>query len=134
MKKLLLLAACAALAFPIAAQAQSVYPKTAPIDTASAATVELSPAPASGGMLVFDTNFIAAGTTNITFGYGTKVSTPCDTGFVKFTGAYPLVAQAGMVHANPNTSAYWYVPAGQEFCMVNSAAIQVSGSTSWWNR
>jgi hypothetical protein len=99
-----------------------------PISVSTAVTTQLV---AISGSTVIDVqalDFIAAGTTNVTFEYGT--GSLCGTGTTVLTGVYNLTAQVGMSKGNGGAT-FWTVPAGNALCMVNSQAIQVSGSVTY---
>ena len=69
-------------------------------------------------------NFIANGTVNVKFVYGTGAN--CATGPADITGAYPLTAQAGI--AIPNTGSPQFAGlVSNAVCINLSGAIQVSG-------
>lgn len=99
-----------------------------PISTASAATTELVSLVSGKSIFVTSYDFMSAGTSNVTLVYGT--GTNCGTGTTSLTGAYPLIAQAGISKGN-GTGIVLVVPAGNAFCITNSQAIQISGSTSY---
>mgnify|MGYP001584482886 CR=1 FL=1 len=62
---------------------------------------------------------------NVTLVYGTGSN--CGTGTTSLTGAYPLIAQAGIAKGN-GAGPVLFVPSGNALCVTNSAAIQISGS------
>jgi hypothetical protein len=73
---------------------------------------------------------VAGGSGSITLEYGTQVANPCDTGTTTLTGAYPLVAQAGLSKGS-GISPVFVLPAGAQLCAQTSAAVQMSGSVSY---
>lgn len=99
-----------------------------PINISTGATVQI--VPASGSLAVYITGWdvIAAGTANFTLVYGTGSN--CGTGQQPLTGAYPLVAQAGIARGSGNGTIL-KAPAGSAICAINSAAVQMSGSISF---
>lgn len=99
-----------------------------PISTNTAATVQLVPLAAGKSIYVKAMDFMAAGTTNVTLEYGTGAL--CATGLTTLTGAYPLAAQA-VIRVGNGASSVLTVPAGNALCLVNSAAVQVSGFVSY---
>ena len=98
------------------------------ISVAAATTTQL--VALSTGKSIFVTSFdvIANGTLNVTFVYGT--GTNCGSGTTSLTGAYPLIAQAGIAKGN-GTGAILFVPAGRALCVTTSGASQTSGSVSY---
>lgn len=142
-----MLALAAALALPGAAAAQqwgyelasAIARGSAPIEITTATTTELvaaptvtSPGGGTAGVYVTGFDIEADGTGNITLVYGTKVSTPCDTGQHALTGVYHLTAQT---HAGPFGNGFGVifpaVPAGNEICAVTSAAVGMHGVISY---
>jgi hypothetical protein len=102
--------------------------KSAPINISTAVTTQL--VAASGLRPIYVTHFdvIAGGTGNITFEYGT--GTNCGTGTTALTGAYPLVAQAG-ISAGNGLGPVLAVPPGNALCVLTSAVVQMSGSVAY---
>ncbi len=98
------------------------------ISTAAATTTQLIGLVSGKTIFVTSWDVIAAGTTNVTLVYGT--GTNCGTGTTSLTGAYPLIAQAGIAKGN-GTGNVLVVPRGNALCITNSAAIQVSGAVSY---
>lgn len=106
--------------------------QSAAVSFNTGATVQLLPAIIGQGYIVTAANFMAAGTTNVTFEYGT--GTNCGTGTTVLTGAYPLTAQQGVSLGGGNQLVIPAAAAGNALCAINSQAIQVSGSlayTTW---
>lgn len=101
---------------------------TVAINTASAATVALVAASGATVVYVCAYNFMSAGTTNVTLEYGTGAT--CGTGTTVLTGAYPLIAQTGVAYGN-GAGVVLKTPASQALCIVNSQAIQISGSITY---
>jgi hypothetical protein len=108
-----------------------------PVEITTATTTEIIAAPAGTGpggatqqIFVTHADAIADGTGNIQFVYGTKSSTPCDTGAHNVTGNYHLTAQTGFV-AGSGFGPVWVLPAGQELCAVTSAGVGMHGSVSY---
>lgn len=100
----------------------------APISINTAVTTQVVAISGSTQIYICKVLLMAAGATNVTLEYGT--GSLCATGLTTLTGAMPLAAQAGWVEPmgfKPN----YTTPAGQAFCIVNSAAVQVSGSISY---
>ena len=69
-----------------------------PISTATSGNTQLVALTTDQTIFVCGYNFIANGTVNVKFVYGTGAS--CGTGTTDLTGAYPLTAQAGIALAN----------------------------------
>ena len=103
---------------------------SAKINTSSATTTQLIAGSSGQKIYVTRWDVIAGGTGNITLEYGTQTTNPCDTGTTTLTGAYPLVAQAGISNGGGLGSIYT-IPAGNALCAVTSAAVQMSGSVSY---
>lgn len=101
---------------------------SAPISVSSAATVQIVALAVGKWIFVTSFDMMSAGTTNFTYVYGT--GTNCGTGTTSLTGAYPLIAQAGVSKGN-GLGSVLVVPAGNALCVTNSAAVQVSGSVSY---
>lgn len=126
--------AAPALAAPIQYQASDhintvpVGGSSAAINTAAAATVQLVALQTGQAIYVTSFDFVAGGTTNVTLEYGT--GSLCGTGTTALTGAYPLTAQSG-VAKGAGVAPVLFVPAGNALCVVNSAAVQLSGSISY---
>lgn len=99
-----------------------------PINVSTATDTQL--VALSGSTVIYVTSFdvIAGGTGNITFEYGTGSN--CATGKTALTGAYPLVAQAGIAKGS-GVAAVLKVPSGNALCVLTSAAVQMSGSVSY---
>ena len=98
------------------------------INISTAVTTQLVALSAGKVIHVTEWNAMAGGTTNLTFEYGT--GTLCATGTTVLTGAYPLTAQQGAAPGG-GLGPILVVPAGNALCVVNSAAVQVSGSLAY---
>jgi hypothetical protein len=98
------------------------------INVSTATTTQLVALSGSTSIYVTSFDVIAGGTGNITFEYGT--GTACATGTTVLTGAYPLVAQAG-ISKGAGIGAILKVPSGNALCVLTSAAVQMSGSVSY---
>ncbi len=101
---------------------------SAVINVSTAATVQIIALVAGKWIFVTSFDMMAANTTNFTYVYGTGSN--CGTGTTALTGAYPLIAQAGVSKGN-GLGSVLVVPAGNALCVTNSAAVQVSGSVSY---
>lgn len=99
---------------------------TAPINVSTATTTQI--VALSGTTLIRVTGLavIAGGTGNITFVYGTGSN--CGTGTTSLTGAFPLVANAGLTIGG---GVVLMVPSGQALCVTTSAAVQMSGFVTY---
>jgi hypothetical protein len=102
--------------------------KTIPINIASATTTELVALVANQTVYVTSWDVMAGGTGNFTLEYGT--GTTCGTGTTILTGAYPLIAQAGISKGN-GLGPVLIVPSGNALCAVTSTGVQFSGSISY---
>ncbi len=108
--------------------------KSVAITLSASGTTELIPLIATTAtsdaraIYVTSFNFMAAGTVNVTLVYG--IGTNCGTSQVVLTGAYPLVAQAGISSGN-GVGMVLFIPKGNALCMTLSQSIQVSGSASY---
>jgi hypothetical protein len=99
-----------------------------PINISNTGATQLVPAVSGKGIYVTEWNALAAGTTNITFEYGTGSN--CGSATQALTGAYAFAAQTGAAPGS-GLGPILIVPTGNALCAVNSAAIQVSGSLSY---
>lgn len=108
---------------PLAQSAASV-----PINMSTATTTQIVAAVTSESIYVTSWDVIANGTTNFTFEYGT--GTNCVTGTTALTGPYGFVAQFGVAKGS-GLGAVLVVPQSKALCVVNSAAVQVSGSLAY---
>ena len=101
---------------------------SAAINVATATTTQI--VALSSGKKIYVTSFdvVAGGTGNITLEYGTGSS--CGTGTTVLTGAYNLVAQAGVAKGS-GLGPILVVPASNALCVLTSAAVQMSGSVSY---
>lgn len=102
--------------------------QSASISISSATTTQLIALAANQAIFVTNFNFMAAGTLNVTMVYGT--GTNCGTGQITLTGAYPLIAQAG-ISAGVGVGPVLVVPQGNALCIITSGSSQVSGSVSY---
>jgi hypothetical protein len=98
------------------------------INISTAGTTQLVPAVNGKAVYVTEWNALSSGTTNFSFEYGT--GTNCGNGTQALTGAYAFAAQSGAAPGN-GLGPILIVPAGNALCVVNSAAVQVSGSLSY---
>ena len=98
------------------------------INVSTATTTQLVAISGSLAIYVDSYDVIAGGAGNITFEYGTGSN--CGTGTTALTGAYPLIAQAG-ISKGSGSGTVLKVPAGNALCVLTSAAVQMSGSVSF---
>lgn len=98
------------------------------ISTATAAIVELVALTSGKTTFITSWDVMSAGTTNVKLVYGT--GTNCGTGTVDLTGAYPLIAQAG-ISKGVGLGPILFPLLSNAVCVSNSAAIQISGSLSY---
>ncbi len=98
------------------------------INVSTAVTTQLVALTSGQTIYVCSFSFMSAGTTNVTFEYGT--GTLCATGLTTLTGAYNLTAQTG-VSQGSGLGTVFRTAAGNALCIVNSAAVQVSGVVSY---
>jgi hypothetical protein len=103
-------------------------PSSVPINVSTATTTQLVAISGTTSIYVTSYDVIAGGAGNITFEYGT--GSACGTGTTPLTGAYPLVAQAGIAKGD-GTGTVLKVPAGNALCVLTSASVQYSGSVSY---
>lgn len=101
---------------------------TAAINVSTATTTQLVALSSGQVIHVASLSVIAGGTGNITFVYGTGAS--CGTGTTSLTGAYPLIANAGL-SVGGGLGAVLVVPAGNALCVTTSAAVQMSGHVTY---
>jgi len=114
-----LLAATSAFAFEIAAGGGDI--------NFNSTTAQLLVAAQSSRIIVTHYHLISAGTTNVSFEYGTQTTNPCDTGTVVIDGPMSLTAQTGAAPTN-EAGVMPSVPAGKQLCIVSSAAVQIGGA------
>jgi hypothetical protein len=98
------------------------------INISTIGPTQLVPAVSGKTIYVTEWNALAAGTTNMTFEYGTGSN--CGTGTQALTGAYAFTAQSGAAPGS-GLGPILVVPAGNALCALNSAAVQLSGSLSY---
>lgn len=118
------------------AQLQSFIPSgqviacnnSAVISTAAGGNTQLISLQSGQTIYVCGYNFMAGGTTNFKFVYGT--GTACATGQTDLTGAYPLISQTGVSYG-AGVGTVIRTPASNALCVNNSAAVQVSGVVSY---
>jgi len=99
-----------------------------PISLAAATTTQLIALSGTTNIFVTSWDVIAAGTGTFTLVYGT--GTNCGTGTTALTGAYPLIAQAG-ISKGDGTGIVLIVPRGNALCASVSTSVQMSGSLSY---
>lgn len=98
------------------------------ISVAAATTTQIVGLTANQAIYITSFDFMAAGTNNVTLVYGTAVA--CGTGTTSLTGAYPLIAQAGIAKGN-GTGLILSVPRSNALCITTSGTGQLSGSVSY---
>lgn len=101
---------------------------SAAISVAAATTTQIVALAAGKRLYITSFDMMSAGTLNATLVYGT--GTNCGTGTTSLTGAYPLIAQAGIAKGN-GTGSVLVVPAGNALCITTSGTSQLSGSVSY---
>jgi hypothetical protein len=94
-------------------------------DASTSGATLIATAPAGGQVFVTGYAFLGGGTVNVDLIYGTQTTNPCDTGPVKITPAYQLVAQAGIVDHPDFWTGLKVVPAGDQLCLNTSGAVAV---------
>lgn len=99
-----------------------------PISVAAATTTELVAVVTGKLIYVTHFNFMASNTNNVKLVYGT--GTNCGTGQQNLTGAYPLIAQAG-ISAGIGLGAILFVPVNNALCITTSGASLVAGSLAF---
>lgn len=102
--------------------------KSVAVDVAASATTQLIAGVSRQAIYITSFDFMAAATNNVNLVYGT--GTNCATGQVELTGAYPLIAQAGISKGN-GLGTVLYVPQGNALCIITSGSSQLSGSVSF---
>lgn len=98
------------------------------IDVSTATTTQLVALASSQRIYITSWDVIAAGTGTIKLVYGTGSN--CGTGTTDLTGAYSLVAQAGLAKGN-GLGPVLVVPASNALCVTTSAAVGMQGSVSY---
>jgi hypothetical protein len=101
---------------------------SAKISVAAVTTTEVLPLVTGARIYITSFDFMAAGNNNVKLVYGT--GSACGTGTTDLTGAYPLIAQAGISKGN-GTGAILFIPVSNALCITTSGAGQVSGSVSY---
>lgn len=104
--------------------------KTVSINISTATTTKIIGNAGSHEIAVTHYFVMAGGTGNITWEYGTTVSTPCDTGTTVMSGPIPLVANSGMSVGN-GAAAILHAPPGNDVCILTSAGVQISGHATY---
>ena len=105
--------------------------QSVPINIATAATTQLVTGVAGATIYVTSWDVIAGGTGTFQLVYGTGAL--CATGQTVLTGAYTLTAQSGIVKGSGSGSVL-KIPAGNALCSITSAAVQMSGSVSYFQQ
>lgn len=103
-------------------------PASVAISISTATTTQLIAASGSTVIYVTSWDVVAGGTGNITLqsaDTGGACANP-----VALTGAYPLVAQAGISKGN-GSGTVLKLPSGKALCALTSAAVQMSGSAAY---
>jgi hypothetical protein len=127
MKKLLLvLGLFLALTGDVRAQSGRTSASAA-IAVSTATTTRLIVGQTGLAVLITHWDVIASGTGTIKLVYGTGAT--CGTGQVDITGAYSLVAQAGI--SKGTGLPLYFVPAGNSVCVTTSAAVGMQGSIGY---
>lgn len=98
------------------------------IDVSTATTTQLVALTSAQKIYVTSWDVIAAGTGTIKLVYGTGSS--CGTGTTDLTGAYSLIAQAGIAKGN-GLGPVLVVPAGNALCVTTSAGVGMQGSVAY---
>lgn len=98
------------------------------ISVAAATTTEIIAAVSGKTLYITSYDFMAAGANNVKLVYGT--GTNCGTGTTDLTGAYPLIAQAGISKGN-GLGAILFPLLSNAVCVTTSGSGQVSGSVSF---
>lgn len=98
------------------------------ISVAASTTTEIIALVSTKSIYVTSFDFMSAGTLNATLVYGT--GTNCGTGTTSLTGAYPLIAQAGISKGN-GAGIILVIPVSNALCITTSGSSQVSGSISY---
>lgn len=102
----------------------------ASISVASTTAVQIAAASATRATHVQAYSLVAAGTTTVQLEYGTQVTNPCDTGAVVLTGAMSMGANNSLTAGNGGADLF-IVPAGKQFCIVQTGAVQLSGFVTY---
>lgn len=99
-----------------------------PVSISSGTTTELVPLSVGKQIFVTSWDVMSAGTGTIKLVYGTGSN--CGTGTADLTGAYPLIAQAGIAKGN-GLGVVLIVPKSNALCATTNASVQMSGSVSY---
>lgn len=102
---------------------------TGAVNISTATTTEVFPA--AKGKQIDVTSFMlsAAGADTAVFKYGTKTSTPCDTGAVSITGPLQFGANT-IISIGDGSSPVFTVPVGNELCITTTGAVVLAGHVS----
>lgn len=98
------------------------------IDIAAGTTTQIITADSIRAIFITSFDLMAAGANNVNLQYGSGVN--CATGTKNLTGAYPLIAQAGIAKGN-GMGPVLLIPKGNAFCVKTTGGGQLSGSTSY---
>ena len=98
---------------------------TVAISTAASGSTQLVALAANQIVYACGYNFIAEGTVNVKFIYGTGAA--CVTGATDLTGAYPLVANSGIAVPNTGVGVQFKGAVSNAVCINLSGAIGVRG-------
>lgn len=108
-------------------QNPAIAKSSAAIAQGASATTKL--VEAVTGKAIYVCSFVASatGTTpTMTFKYGTKVSTDCDTGATALSGAIVPTATTGTIQYEPGTTAF-ATPVSKQLCLTTAATTDVQG-------
>ncbi len=113
-------------AAPAHAQLAPIVQDSAPaaINISTATTTKIVSNTANKKTYITYMLLIAGGTGNVTPEYGH--GSTCGTGTTVLAGAINLTAQAGFSAGN-GTGSVLTIPAGEDFCLLTSANVQISG-------
>jgi hypothetical protein len=114
---------------PYAASAQPIVPNNSiaiNVTTSGITTTQLIANSGVTSIYVTSFNVVGGGSGAVTFEYGT--GTNCGVGTTALTGAYPLIADAG-VSVGSGTGTVLRIPSGNALCIVTTAAT--AGSLSY---
>ena len=102
--------------------------KSTPISIAASTTTQLIALVANQAIYITSFDFMGSSANSVTLVYGK--GTNCATSQAALTGAYPLIAQAGISKGN-GLGPILYVPQGNALCITTTDSGQLSGSVSY---
>lgn len=101
---------------------------TSAFNQSTSGTFQIVPLTSGKSLYITHLDFLASGTVNLSFIYGTGTNCAVNNGTI--AGSYPLTAGIGMAVGTGVGSPYT-IPPSQEVCIVLDQPVIVGGSVSW---